>query len=58
MVFPLISDFGVSEEQERHKSIKKKDERPTGKAEVINGRVLSSGKVLGGGYRTSVTIVG
>lgn len=46
MVFPLISDFGVSEEQERHKSIRK-GARPTGKAVAINDRVLSFGKVRG-----------
>lgn len=53
MVFPLISDSGVSERQERqerHKNVKREREA----TRMINGRV----KYLGGEFRSFVTIVG
>lgn len=50
MVFPLISDSGVSERQERHKNVKREREA----TRMVNGRAKS----LGGELRSFVTIVG
>lgn len=54
MGFPLISDSGVSEKQERHKNVKKKD-RPPG---CIMIGYFAQEECFEGGQGIFVTVVG